>query len=54
MRQRYLRHWFQPTPLDLIMDAVTSPLPLVLAALGELELRGLVENRAGSYQRTAG
>jgi DNA processing protein len=43
---------FQPTPLDLIMAIVTQPLPAVLALLGELELQGLVENRAGSYQRT--
>ncbi len=41
----------QPTPLDLIMQAVTLPLPAALALLGELELRGLVENRGGSYQR---
>ncbi|HSB95882.1 MAG TPA: DNA-processing protein DprA [Spongiibacteraceae bacterium] len=45
---------FQPTPLDLIMVAATQPLPAVLAILGELELRGLVENRAGSYLRVVG
>jgi DNA processing protein len=45
---------FKPTPLDLIMAALAMPLPAVLATLGELELRGLVENRAGSYLRTSG
>jgi DNA processing protein len=43
---------FQPTPLDLIIAAAAQPLPAVLALLSELELRGLVENRAGSYQRS--
>jgi DNA processing protein len=42
---------FQPTPLDLIIAAAAQPLPAVLAVLSELELRGLIENRAGAYQR---
>lgn len=41
----------QPTPLEMVMAAVAQPLPNVLAVLGELELRGLVENLAGSYRR---
>lgn len=44
----------QPTPLDLLMESLAQPLPAVLAMLGELELRGLVENVAGAYRRTAG
>ncbi len=44
----------QPTPLDLVMATLALPLPTVLATLGELELRGLVENVAGAYRRTAG
>ena len=43
---------FQPTPFDLIIEAVAQPLPAVLAILSELELRGLVENRVGAYLRT--
>jgi DNA processing protein len=44
----------EPTPLDLLMEAVSQPLPAVLATLGELELRGLVENVAGAYRRISG
>lgn len=44
----------QPTTPESILERVAQPLPAVLAALGELELRGLVENRAGSYQRVVG
>jgi DNA processing protein len=41
----------EPTPFDLILAAVAQPLPAVLAILGELELRGLVQNVAGAYRR---
>jgi DNA processing protein len=44
----------QPTPLDLVLESLAQPLPAVLATLGELELRGLVENVAGVYRRTVG
>lgn len=43
----------EPTPLDLVMESLTQSLPTVLATLGELELRGLVENVAGAYRRIA-
>jgi DNA processing protein len=45
---------FEPTPFDLILQAAALPLSAVLATLGDLELRGLVENRAGSYRRCGG
>lgn len=44
---------FQPTPLDIIIDRTQQPLPAILVALAELELAGLIENRAGSYLRCA-
>jgi DNA processing protein len=44
----------QPTPLDLLLESLEQPLPAVLATLGELELRGLVENVAGAYRRIEG
>lgn len=45
---------YQPTALDCIAEGAALPVAAVLAALSELELRGLVENRAGAYQRSAG
>ena len=44
---------FQPTPLDIIIDRAQQPLPAILVALAELELAGLIENRAGNYLRCA-
>lgn len=42
---------FQPISLDEILASTTQPLPALLAILAELELLGLVENRAGCYLR---
>lgn len=42
---------FELTSLDTILDSVTLSVPAVLAALAELELLGLLENRAGGYLR---
>jgi predicted Rossmann fold nucleotide-binding protein DprA/Smf involved in DNA uptake len=44
---------FQPTPLDCIIDRAQQPLPAILVALAELELAGVIENRAGNYLRCA-
>lgn len=48
---------YQPTSLDAIVAATAAAphsLSELLAALSELELRGLVENRAGAWLRGAG
>ena len=37
--------------LQFIAEVAAQSLPEVLATLSELELMGLVENRAGTYQR---
>jgi DNA processing protein len=42
---------FEPTAPELIAEAAAQPLPEVLATLSELELMGLIEHRAGTYQR---
>ncbi len=42
---------YQPTAPELIAEVAAQSLPEVLATLSELELMGLVENRAGTYQR---
>jgi DNA processing protein len=42
---------FELTALESILDHVALSVPAVLAALAELELLGLVENRCGSYLR---
>jgi len=42
---------YELTPLDLIASALDQALPDLLAALGELELKGLVENCAGAWRR---
>lgn len=42
---------YQPTAPELIAEIAAQSLPEVLATLSELELMGLVENRAGTYQR---
>ncbi|MDB6061923.1 MAG: putative protecting protein DprA [Verrucomicrobiaceae bacterium] len=42
---------FQPASLDTILESVTLAVPAVLAALAELELLGLLENRGGGYLR---
>jgi DNA processing protein len=43
---------FEMTSLDVILESVALPVPAVLAALAELELLGLLENRGGCYLRT--
>jgi DNA processing protein len=43
---------FEATSLDVILESVSLSVPTVLSALAELELLGLLENRAGSYLRT--
>jgi len=42
---------FEPTAPELIAEVVAQSLPEVLATLSELELMGLIEHRAGTYQR---
>src|SRR5690606_13762774 len=42
---------FEPTAPELIAEVVAQALPEVLATLSELELMGLIEHRAGTYQR---
>lgn len=43
----------QPISLDEILIGAGQPLPAVLGILAELELAGLIENRAGAYLRAA-
>jgi DNA processing protein len=45
---------FEPTALELIVERAALPVGLVLAALSELELAGLVESRAGAWLRCGG
>ena len=45
---------YQPTPLDVVLERVSCSLSELLAALSELELKGLAENRAGSWLRCDG
>lgn len=45
---------FELTALESILENVALSVPAVLSALAELELLGLVENRAGSYLRARG
>lgn len=42
---------YQPTPPELIAEVAAQALPQVLATLSELELLGLIEQRAGTYLR---
>lgn len=43
-----------PVDIDQLAEQVGLPLPALLAALSELELLGLVENRAGAWLRVGG
>ena len=43
----------QPLSLDEILAGVPQPLPVLLGALAELELLGLIESRGGTYLRAA-
>ena len=44
----------EPTPLELILERCELPVAEALAIVSSLELKGLLENIAGCYQRCHG